>query len=488
MRANLGKVFELFVLCASVLVVVACGGGGNSSNSSNSSSKGGSSTPLSGDVLFTAATSTINVAVVSDVARTASQVVTSAGATISAVAADGSQFTLVIPASAVTQPTAISMTPLVSVSGVPFASGVMAAVQFEPDGLALDQDAILTIVPAVNVPVQNQTPIGYLGAGNDLHIAPMVVPASPATAIQLRISHFSGVGLASGTAAERASLMLRRAADHQARLEQEIAWYLLMTRQNSLLNTSDQPAVLPTLMNYLDSYYGLVVRPRILAASASCANAKLAYKTFYPFQRDYSMYNGGQPHPSYMQDLGTIDSAYNSLACVLANRYTGTFTYSEPGGVQSVTGSVTYVRDDAAGVGAGLGGIFPKTVFYRVESVSYTATPTEPGVTYSPSTMQFQLVNTPMVDSHLLIDITAAAPPYNYIIKGFWDPLILVTATMGPPNPPFQRYFPGWASIASGNNVNTDGKAINGSNTWLWTSAGGASLTKNSTWSLTAAP
>lgn len=58
------------------------------------------------------------------------------------------------------------------------------------------------------------------------------------------------------------------------------------------------------LGNYLQSYYGLVIRPRLLAAGSSCANGKLAIQTFLGYERLRRLLGFAEDDgPGVMQEL-----------------------------------------------------------------------------------------------------------------------------------------------------------------------------------------
>ncbi|OFZ67546.1 MAG: hypothetical protein A2V79_01980 [Betaproteobacteria bacterium RBG_16_56_24] len=323
MNFNKTRIIHSALFLVSILLS-ACGGGATPATSTPTTSATAAS-----DAPFTAAANPVNVTVTTDAARAASQVVTTAGATLNATSADGSQFTLVIPANAVLQDTTITMTPITGMTGLPFANGLVAAVQFAPDGLFLEKDATLTIVPASAVPVSNQTFIGYLGAGNDVHLVP---PASPTAAIQMLVGHFSGMGLASGTSAERASMYLNIAADYEARLTQEMARILARERELAILGVGngDEPSPF-NLSDLFKSYYELVVRARMLAASSSCANATLALKSYLWLERQYQILGTTNPNDPNGTDWNAILKAKDAT-CTGGN----------------VAGNLQFVQTDAA--------------------------------------------------------------------------------------------------------------------------------------------
>ena len=122
-------------------------------------------------------------------------IVASTGGTIAATGADGSIFTLVIPANALLSNEAITMTPLTSVAGLPVSGGLLAGVQLSPDGLQFQQPATLTIQPAASVPVSQQVGFGYHANGSEFYFQPLGLGST----ITISLMHFSAAGVGQGT-------------------------------------------------------------------------------------------------------------------------------------------------------------------------------------------------------------------------------------------------------------------------------------------------
>src|SRR5439155_18270850 len=118
--------------------------------------------------------------------RTAIRPVGAAGGVLTAVAADGTKFTLEIPKNALTVDTPIMMTPVSSISGLPFKKGWTGAVQFGPEGLQLSHAARLTIEPVTPIPPPQRVGFGYFGEGRDFHLEPLDRRSNK---IQLAIVH-----------------------------------------------------------------------------------------------------------------------------------------------------------------------------------------------------------------------------------------------------------------------------------------------------------
>jgi len=181
-----------------------------------------------------------------------------------------------VPSDALQFPTEITMTPVTDIPDLPFAAGLGAAVKLEPEGLRFYNFVTLTIEPAVSIPLANQTFFGFQSTGGDFHLVP---PVLDSTVIQMKLLHFSGVGVSSATDTERAAVLQTSATDVEARLEQSIAEQIRLVREEGM--TLD-----PSVFNIdLQQYMDYVVTPRVAAAGASCANARLAMQTLIVLMR-----------------------------------------------------------------------------------------------------------------------------------------------------------------------------------------------------------
>jgi len=195
---------------AAVVGVAGCGGGGRGGTSPG----GSESLPVD----FTSRGNPLNVTPRVAAAGAVSVVVPTAGGDLSVTTPDGSRVTLVIPPGALRADTAITMTPLTAVDGLPFSGGLVAGVQLEPGGLRLLETSQLVIETARPVPPELVSPFAYAGAGEDFRLHWSL----PVTGVVLLpVFHFSGYGVAWGPAFERNAS--RPTAGMEARLEQGIA-------------------------------------------------------------------------------------------------------------------------------------------------------------------------------------------------------------------------------------------------------------------------
>ena len=146
--------------------------------------------------IFNTTAKPIDVGVVLETGGTVESLIPVEGGVISATAADGTLYKLEIPADALLKETLIGLTPVTSISSMPFGSEQTYAVQLSPEGLFLQNFAILTITPAVEIPIGEQIMFGYQGIGSDLLLA---APVADSSEIKINVLHFSGYGVTSGS-------------------------------------------------------------------------------------------------------------------------------------------------------------------------------------------------------------------------------------------------------------------------------------------------
>jgi hypothetical protein len=138
-----------------------------------------------------------------DATRAVSGAITSAGGTLTATAADGTRFTLAVPADALMSPETITMTPLSSVDGAPLGGGMVGGVKLEPEGLRLLKTATLTVAPTAPVSVGEEEALGYHADGNDAHRHPV---SRDGNDLVLPLDHFSGYVVGKATQVDRQSI------------------------------------------------------------------------------------------------------------------------------------------------------------------------------------------------------------------------------------------------------------------------------------------
>ena len=238
------------------------------------SSKSSGNTPV---IDFVTPADPLNVTVTLDESSTASAMISSNGGSLSLTAADGSVYTLEIPAKALDADTLITMTAVKSMDGAPLDSGDVAAVQLEPSGLFFNEILTLTITPAKDIPIKNQVAFGYEGNGQDYHLAG-VDPQSKD--IKIKLMQFSGAGVGSGGDKEWSANLQIQASNASTRLWQKFGEFSQLERQKALLETSpqDNSEFAEQLKSTLDQFEDQVVLKEMVAAELDCKLAEQAVK------------------------------------------------------------------------------------------------------------------------------------------------------------------------------------------------------------------
>ena len=185
---------------------------------------------------FTTPGKGLDVKVQLDKKQTASAKVSKTGGSVSLTAADGSKFTLDVPANALEADTIITMTAVKSLDGAPLDNNTPTAVQLEPSGLFFKEMATLTIVPAKDIPIKEQIIFGYEGDGKDYHLA-VIDPKSKD--IKIKLMRFSGAGVGSGSDAAWAANLMVQASTTETRLNQKLGEYLQERHRKVILEGED---------------------------------------------------------------------------------------------------------------------------------------------------------------------------------------------------------------------------------------------------------
>lgn len=244
----------------------------------------------------------LTVAPAPDIPRKVEALIPLQGGSLTATGADGTRYTLEIPTDALTSETRISMTPLAGLSGLPFGSGEVYAVQLEPEGLFFNNFATLTITPPQAIPPDQQILYAYQNSDHELTLAEPVVNSSE---VKMLIQHFSGYGVTKGLLADVESVRERLGGSAEARLQSEMAYHLNRVRQQQLLGSADADEDLSAgFKDLFDRFEREVVQPRIAAAGESCAAGRLALQTALSFERQKQLLGmGSEEGMSQINDL-----------------------------------------------------------------------------------------------------------------------------------------------------------------------------------------
>jgi hypothetical protein len=221
---------------------------------------------------FTGPANPLDVDAHTDASRRATATIDTAGGTLETTGADGTHYRLIVPENALLSPERISVTPISSVGDLPFSGGLAAGVQLEPSGLRFNDYVTVEIAGHPPVAPEQETGFLYQRDGVEFQLYPIQESASKTT---FKIIHFSGVGIAAGTEAERNAQLLRRTRDAEGRFGQQIATYF---RPGEGI---DMPGVEATLRAYHDQ----ILKPMMTAAATDDGLAIQAINRYVPWSR-----------------------------------------------------------------------------------------------------------------------------------------------------------------------------------------------------------
>ncbi|CAN5456197.1 hypothetical protein BH10ACI3_BH10ACI3_21860 [soil metagenome] len=223
-----------------------------------------------------------NVTVDLDKKQTTSSKVSPDGGSVSLKAADGSVFTLEVPAKALDAETMITMTVVKSMTGAPLDNNTPTAVQFEPSGLFLKEIATLTIVPGKDIPIKQQLIFGYDSDGKDYRMMP-VDPKSKE--IKVRMMHFSGAGVGSASDVAWAANLMIQASNASERILQKLGELTQTDRRKQLLGEGGDSEFEKRLFSLLGQFEDQVVLKEMVAAELDCKHAMQAARDLIFLER-----------------------------------------------------------------------------------------------------------------------------------------------------------------------------------------------------------
>ncbi len=204
------------------------------------------------------------------------------GGTLTATGADGSKYSLEIPAGALVEEIEVRMTPITSMDGLPLAEGLAAGVQLEPEGMTFYDAVTLTIKPAETLPVDQTLPIGSSGETGALYI-PFIEPDRDT--IRLKLLHFSSAGVSKGFLADIEPERKRLGGDVETRLISLANAELVRARQAGEENPNANAELMQALEYLMKQFEEYVIKPRLAAAGESCAAGRLAMQTVLGYER-----------------------------------------------------------------------------------------------------------------------------------------------------------------------------------------------------------
>ena len=236
--------------------------------------------------------------------RASSKAIGPRGGTIKARGADGTRYSLEVPAAAIPIAVTITMTPIDELGGFPEGAQPEHAlgVQLEPDGLRLAEPATLVIQAKDKPPVEIAA-LDYQGAGAE---AGFHVFEADGRRITIPVEHFSGHVVTFPTRGDAIRAIAAHGRTDPARvLASEIAGLLADDRSRQLLGV--EGIDLDSLARaYLPLFVEVVLTPRLAAAARGCAQAEAAIAAILAYEANRQLLGVGDD-PAFALPTGTSE-------------------------------------------------------------------------------------------------------------------------------------------------------------------------------------
>ncbi|HYM42810.1 MAG TPA: hypothetical protein VET46_08625 [Steroidobacteraceae bacterium] len=231
------------------------------------------------------------------------------GGSITATGADGSVFTLSVPAKALLSDESITLTPLTGLGGLPISGGLLAGVDLGPAGLELQQAATLTIAPATTVPANQQVGFGYhaVAGQQEFHFHALALTS----AISLAVTHFSGAGVGQGSPGNGGT-----PSSPADLLEAQIAQLINQERGCQLTGSGCDPNYQSELAQLFQDFYTQVVSPLVQQALTDDSVAQSAIEALTSWGQVVTLLVGSKP--PFDTELQQIPS---QIVAILTNAY-----------------------------------------------------------------------------------------------------------------------------------------------------------------------
>ena len=210
-----------------------------------------------------------------DKTHAASASIPVSGGSVTAMATDGTTFTVTLSDGALTDPEIVTMTPLSKLEGAPLSVGAIEGVAIEPDGLVLAKPAVLTIAPKAQMaPIAEQVGFGFHDSGTDFFLQHLDAVAG----VSLHVMHFSGAGVGGASPGDfqlQSSTPPTQSYDQQAQtIANAVQATIAQSRSAQLQGEAFDTAQLQTTFDNLkDQYYDSVLAPMLTLAESDPAFA-----------------------------------------------------------------------------------------------------------------------------------------------------------------------------------------------------------------------
>jgi hypothetical protein len=185
-----------------------------------------------------------------DLARGVDVTVDATGGQASTTGADGTVYTLVVPAGAVVDATTLRLEPFTRIDGVPFAGGLAAGFHLSPAGSLFARPVRVAMTLPSGTKTDDLSGFCYDGDDVDAHLCPFELTG---TTLTFSFAHFSGGGAGHGD-------VTLTPTGTEAAAVQMLASYLNQQRRQM------QPLVAADVADLLQLWYDGGVKPGLVAA------------------------------------------------------------------------------------------------------------------------------------------------------------------------------------------------------------------------------
>lgn len=276
------------------------------------------------------------------------------GGTVTTTAADGTKYTLTLPANALLSEEEITMTPVSGAGNLPGEMDLAAGVDIKPDGLQLMKPAKLTIEPptGAQLPLDQQTGLSWHGGGEEFHLYAI----EESQQLSFELLHFSAYGVGLGTSADRAAALTKMPTRTADQYRQAISELLRSEREAQLKGEPGDPDLDKKLANYLAGYYRDVVRPKMLAAETDDSLAASAIQEGLGWSRQVELL-GLSEDPFFAQKEAEV---MDSIIKILQNAFNKAFQRCVNENDPSQVPRLLALERQAQLLGISLGDVFDK--------------------------------------------------------------------------------------------------------------------------------
>ncbi|HEX9416735.1 MAG TPA: CARDB domain-containing protein [Gaiellaceae bacterium] len=272
----------------------------------------------------------LNVSIDVDGAQAVISTIGSGGGEITATAANGTRFTLVVPKDALLDDERITLTPVRSIGNLPFSGGLVGAVEITPHGLQLLRPATLSIQPAGSVSAAGRSAFLAHQAGSDFQLQPL----RSGSDIVISLTHFSTPGVGVASSADVANVLSHMPARTLAQYQ------TLISEQVKKLGGSEAEAARNDIAALAAAYYRDIVKPLVDKAVSDDSYAVEAVHELISWARQLELL-GLEDHPL----VKTLhDGVWEKVAIILRNAINKAYARCANHDLSEVVRLISYER------------------------------------------------------------------------------------------------------------------------------------------------